>query len=145
MSKTTKRDAQPPNTAASVAKLDRLFAPAPKFMPAHAIQDAISRRTAELKALKAELRRAEDTMTTTTKQTRRQIIHALRTRHHVAYMVSTGAPMDSIVCRKCHDAGWADNGTRVEPLTHSDICAIGHEEKWEGVFVCEACETDLLA
>ena len=42
--------------------------------------------------------------------TRRQIIRAHRTRDHIAYMIVTGAPMDSIVCRACIDTteiGWA--------------------------------------
>lgn len=78
--------------------------------------------------------------------TRRDIVNQLRTRDHKAYMLHVAGPMDSILCPACYaKAGPRTISELGEPLTVSDLCAIGHAEQWAEQFVCDSCGADLLA
>ena len=73
--------------------------------------------------------------------TRRDIIMQIRTRDYAAYMVTTGAPMDSIVCPQCLTA--TRGTTNAEPLTHTDLCVIFNAEGGVQFPVCDVCGRDL--
>jgi hypothetical protein len=77
----------------------------------------------------------------TATQTKRDIIMNLRTKDHAAYMVTTGAPMDSIVCPQCLTAD--SRGSDIKPLTYIDLCVIFRAEGAIQFPVCDVCGRDL--
>jgi len=91
-------------------------------------------------------------MTQTTTKTRREIVEAIQTKFHAAYMVDThlGAQSDMLTCKACkvqiaEKCGDTVRREDITPLTYSDLCAIFHEEGAVTFPACDWCKKDLGA